>query len=305
MYIHCSNTFIQLNSDTGEPELIKSLEDTFPRRYLPDYTIGAGGAPRPDAVIYYRVVRGGSFRPVKIVLGTIDEYHVEGPLPAPYSNESPYFFLLQVLARSLAKNKLIMLTDAVSFTDTRGRTHLVLGYPHDGKSSLLAIAYSRGDEILSTENTVVEVRGDGLYVVNGSRILVYDPRVHTVYGVRWIEPHDKTRHGYHVIDLGRSGYPPRKINDITLIHSSYRSSGAEYEKVSGRKILKTLWHFATALLRGTDYYYPNPMYLGDEEIDEFIRRSLEMVAEHYSGSFMEAFGSHIEIYEKLVEEARA
>ncbi len=300
MFIHCNNTYIQLNTSTKEQEIIESLENTFPRRYLPDYTVSHEDTRRPDAVIYYRVVRDDGFHPRKIVRGMVDEYYVEGPPPAPYINESPYFFLLQVLARSLAKNKLIVLTDAVSFTDRSGRTHLVLGYPHDGKSSLLAIAYSRGDEVLSTENTVVEVRGDGLYVVNGSRILVYDPRVHTVYGVPWIEPYDKTRHGYHIIDLGGFNSSPRKVSDITLIHSSYRSSGVEYEKVSGRKILKTLWHFATALLRGTDYYYPYPMYLGDEEIDEYIRRGLEMVAEHYSGSFMEAFGSHIEVYEKLV-----
>ncbi len=289
---------------TSDPEeLFESFDkEMFPRRYLPYYTLekNAGNTwDRVDAVIDYHVDNEG-FMVEKHLLGSRDEYWVRGSIPAPYSNEAPYFFTLQVLSRALLRRGFIVLTDSISFMDHGGRVHLVLGYPHDGKSSLSAIAYSMGELLLSTENTVVEARSNGLYIVNGSRMLVYDPRIHGLYSIPGKKPDYITRHGYYVVDLGPYPDGDYRVHDITLIHSSYRSRGLDYEELSGRKIMKTLWYFATVLIRGVDYYDPGPLDLSSNDLDSSLINWLRRVAGVYKGLFLEVFGSHREVYDGLV-----
>ncbi len=275
--------------------------ELFPRRYIPEYTILENSDGEVDAVIDYRIVeKGFKILDYKLSLNGVDTYSVEGAIPKPYINESPYFFTLQVVSRILTRRGYLVLTDTIAFKDKHGRIHLVLGYPHDGKSSLLAIAYTRGDEILSTENTVVEVRNNKLYVLTGTRILVYDPRVHEVYGIKKIKPDTVTKHGYYILDLSKhvtntDSYP---VHDITLIHASFRSRNVEFEEISGRKILKTLWVFSVNLLRGLDYYSPYPLTLSTG-LEEYIVSKLQKISVIYRGRFREAFGSHLEIYNAL------
>lgn len=289
--------------DGDEGELHNSLAmELFPRRYIPEYVIGGSG-DQADALIHYRVT-GEGFSIIGYRLGEeFDEYHVAGGLPRPYINESPYFFLLQVLTRLLVKKGYLVLTDSVSYIDDGGRIHLVLGYPHDGKSSLLVIALSMGGKPLTTENTVLSLTDDGLRIVNGTRILVYDPRVFEIYGLKPLKPDSTTKHGYHILDLGRGDYTSRKliVDDITLIHSSFKSHGVEFEVVSGRKIMKTLWYFSTGLLRGLDYYSPYPLTLSNGLEDSLIDM-LERVRDLYRGRFREAFGSHIDVYRGLARD---
>ncbi len=293
--------FFDSNDQGGLRESFAS--EMFPRRYLPDYRV-LSGKDYPGEVIawiHYRVAGDEGFRVEALSVNDRDEYHASGPVPRPYDNEAPYFFTLQASARGLVRRGYLVLTDSVSFVDRRGRTHLVLGYPHDGKSSLSAISYINGDNVLSTENTVLSPRDDGLYIVNGSRMLVYDPRIHKVYGLPWTKPDYVTRHGYHVIDLGPFPKDEYRVDDITLIHSSFKSNGLDYEALAGRKIMKTLWYFSTALIRGVDYYAPHPLNLSTSEIDEKITGILEKTSRIYEGKFNEIFGSHIEVYKGLVD----
>ncbi len=301
MIIRILNASLRINVVDGDEDLLYRAfeEELFPRRYIPEYTI-SNSYREYDAVIDYHMDSGG-FSIEDIDLDSVPEkYGVRGGVPGAYVNESPYFFILQVFTRILVRKDYLVLTDSVSFIDHYGRVHLVLGYPHDGKSSILVVALSNGGRLLTTENTILKLTHNGLVIVGGTRILVYDPRVFQVYDLRRIEPDAVTKHGYHIVDLGNDtfrsdGY---RVDDIVLIHASFRSSGVEFERVTGRKILKTLWSFSASLLRGLDYYEPYPLDLS-RGLEEGLISRLRRVSELYRTRFFEAFGSHRDIYQGL------
>jgi hypothetical protein len=283
-------------------DLHSSLTTEFARRYLPRLDL-VDQCINTNSVVYW--VNGSGFQILSELYSSIseDQYVVAGDLPYPYINESPVFFLLQVLARSLARNGYVVLTDSVSI-NLGSRNVLLLGYPHTGKSTITALAVSRGFKVYSTENTVVRAGNGGLEIVAGTRVLVYDPRIRDLFGVR-IESTSRTKHGYEVLDLeqlnGDLKYPA-VVDEVYLIYTSFNSRGFSGQPVKGRKVDKTIWYFATSLLKGLDYYPPRPL---DTPIDEPVLRTLkqllDLFREKYSDRFHEVFGSPIEVFEGLIK----
>lgn len=286
--------------------LAEGFTSLFARRYLPVSRVeDFEGLDPESSTASVEWGLGEKFRVVEYKLGVQDFYRVEGDKPEPYKNEAPIFFMLQVLARSYAKKGLILFTDTITLRDPATKhTVLLLGYPHSGKSTVAALALSQGLEVLSTENTIARVEADGTIVVlGGTRVLVYDPRAVEKYKLNLpLKPREVTKHGYLVIDIDEAyKVEPAKINMIYNIYCSLSSSGASLEPVSGRKIVKTLWHFATAQIRGDDYYEPAPLNLSDNLIDQQIAASLQKIAKRYEGRFYEAYGAHDTVLNKILE----
>ncbi|CAB49129.1 hypothetical protein [Pyrococcus abyssi] len=264
---------------------------TFPRRYLPDVSQSKGGAH----VVIDRF-KGNKFRVFSVSYGKVDEYKIESPVPSAYLNESPVFFLLQVAARAGAKINRTFITDSVAL-EVDGRGILFLGYPHSGKSTISALALANNLNLLSTENTVVEAREDGIYVVGGTSVLVYDPRVEEIYNVS-VPYTDFTRSGYRIVEVNserrsKSLEKGVKVELIVVLHTAFNFPGASFSPVTGRKIKKTLWYFATSLLKGMDYYEPGPL---DLPITEEIMANLNnLLSKASSVRIVEAFGNHKDV----------
>ncbi|AFK21891.1 hypothetical protein Py04_0289 [Pyrococcus sp. ST04] len=229
----------------------------------------------------------------------VDEYKIESPKPSAYGNEAPIFFLLQAVARASAKVGRVVVTDSVAVYED-GEVVLFVGYPHTGKSTISVLALAKGLNVLSTENTVVEVK-DSLRVVGGTEVLVYDPSVKHIYGVN--VPHDSsTKSGYLIKDLKgemRENILKKKpkVSKIVLLHAAFNCSGYSFSQMRGRKIKKTLWYFSTALLKGLDYYEPMPLHVPlNDKIKETLAKFLDVAS---SLDMIEAFGNHKSIFEAL------
>lgn len=310
LYLVSSDVGVEFAVDSGVVDsIVEGLKHSFAGRYIPSFTIGTSrpaGVFIGARVLWKLVDEGFKVEYYRLGLyGGVDVYSVVSAPPAPYVNESPYFFILQVLARQYSRRNKIVFTDAVSFMDG-GEAVMLLGYPHTGKSTLTALALDNGLSPLTTENTIVELRGSKAYVVGGTGVLVYDPVIRKLYGVR-IPVHEETRHGYHVVDLDRVE-PERKkvlgkgvpIDRIYVLHCSYSSIGADYKLVKGRKIVKTLWYFATALIKGVDFYEPAPLDLStDHETMEKIAESIRAIARMYDNKFYEIFGRHDKVFQLI------
>ncbi len=295
---------------TGDNTLLQKLvgelkHGSFPRRYIPRYKlVESENTESLDALISWKRINNG-FRIRDYFLNRhgVDEYIVESSTPGAYINESPFFFMLQVISRSIVKNNYLLLTDSISFYH-EGKTYLFLGYPHTGKSTLLALALMNNAVPLSTENTIVSVDKNGLKIVGGTDILVYNPIIEKKYGVR-IEYHDVTRHGYRIVDLRRE-YPVMDkyygniIDEIYVLHLSFSSIGYDLERVRGRKIEKIMWHFSTSIIRGLDYYKPYPLSLTDRFLDEKISEYLGIISKKYHDKIYEVFGRHDEVYKYII-----
>ncbi|NJE06340.1 hypothetical protein E3E36_09325 [Thermococcus sp. M36] len=293
-------------SFTGE--LDDGFEDAFrglfARRYLPDVNDSSG---RPDILI--ERFKGDEFRVFSAVYDHMDrdEYKIESRVPSAYGNEAPIFFILQAAARAAAKDGRMFITDSVSVVAPSGKAILFVGYPHTGKSTMSVLAMAKGLPVLSTENTVVEVRGKSLYIVGGTEVLVYDPRVGGIYDVDM--PYDEqTRSGYRIKDL--RGDPERErllkkgveIDMIVVLHAAFNCGEASFSRIKGRKVRKTLWYFSTALMKGLDYYEPVPLHVPmNESITHNLRHFLETASESYSGRMFEAFGNHRAVFERVIE----
>lgn len=298
-----SDNYIRIGIEsTGnyEDQLERLLQESFPRRYLPSSSTyrEPGGI---DALIKWYVVENNLEISSYIQYPYYDEYVIKAPIPKPYVSESPVFFLLQVFAKAYVRKNYLILTDSVAIHTNR-KTILLLGYPHSGKSTLTALSLAHGDIPLTTENTVVEVLDNGLRVVNGTSILVYDPRVEEVYGIK-IEYENTTRHGYRIVDLDKA-VPARReiikqkpvVNEIYILHCSFNAGGPGLEQIAGRKIKKTLWYFVSSLLIGVDYYEPHPLYLVDQKILEKLVNTLDKLSRTYSNKVFEIYGSHEKVY---------
>ncbi|ASJ12043.1 hypothetical protein [Thermococcus thioreducens] len=286
-------------------ELDDGFEDgfrgLFARRYLPDVDESSGD---PEVVI--ERFKGDRFRVFGAIydVSGVDRYKLEAGVPSAYGNEAPIFFLLQAAARAGMKKGRIFLTDSVSIVRPEGGAVLFIGYPHSGKSTMSALALAKGLTVLSTENTVIEVRDGKLFVVGGTDVLVYDPKVEIVHHLRI--PHDtQTRSGYRITDL--SGDSERKrllrkgveIEKIIVLHAAFHCSGASFSVVKGRKVRKTLWYFSTGLMKGLDYYEPMPLHVPmTDEIQTNLREFLRVASSAYSERMFEAFGGHGEIFER-------
>lgn len=294
----------------GLERLRSSYDTTFARRYIPDYVIRQDGCMGwIGAEIKWNWVEEG-FKLVLAKYGSGDEkdyYIVLSSLPGAYVNEAPYFFILQVFSRALARRGMIVFTDAVSFMLPNGKAVLLLGYPHTGKSTLTAIAASKGYMPLSTENTLIKI-DKGVRIVGGTSVLVYDPVIKDLYNVI-LPAHEKTRHGYIVVDLNKL-YPERlsligkgiEVQSIYVLHCSFHSVGADDKLIKGRKIKKTLWYFTTSLIKGMDYYDPSPLDLPfGGEVAENITRLLAEFSKNCSGRIYEIFGRHDEVFKRIVE----
>ncbi|ASJ00690.1 hypothetical protein [Thermococcus gorgonarius] len=277
---------------------------TFARRYLPDVFPSEG-----DTDIILERFKGGSFRVFSAIYdhNGVDSYKIESSVPSAYGNEAPVFFLLQAVARAGAKKGRFIITDSVSVVLPSGKAVLFVGYPHTGKSTISAIALSSDLPVLSTENTVLEVRQEKLFVVGGTDILVYDPRVEEIYGIE-VPYDDVTRSGYRIADI--RGDSRRRtllrrgveVEMIVVLHAAFNCGQASYAAIRGRKVRKTLWYFATALLKGLDYYEPLPLHMPmSEEISDNLWGFLKATSESYSGRMYEAFGNHRAIFESVVE----
>jgi len=291
---------IQIETENIE-ELRASLTSVFAKRYLPRLKIL--DECRPDVMIYW-INRDVKFRVLThnlISHGLPSLFIVEGRYPVAYSNESPFFFILQIIAYVLGKKGYVVLTDSVTI-ERDGKALIFLGYPHSGKSSISAVAFYRGFKVYATENTVLRV-AKPLKVVNGTSVLVYDPAIKNLYNVK-IAPDGTTRHGYEYIDLEtRDAVPPREleVDKMFLIHSGFTCKGFSASPVTGRKIRKTLWYFSTSLLKGVDYYEPQPLdNLVTEEVAKTLQSFLEIVEENYRDRVFEVFGSIPEIFENTV-----
>jgi len=303
-------------------EVVRGFNGSFPKRYLPTFDLApVSGAliptPRgPQAIIHWDLSGGGTpFRIRRFVLrdgaGEGDEYWIESPPPAPYVNESPYFFVLQALSRLYVKNRRLLFTDTVTVLRDDGEAVMLLGHPHTGKSTLLAMTLAEGGVPLTTENTLVEVRDGEAWVVGGTGVLVYDPRAGEVYGLKLPEGEETTRHGYVILDLDKVTSGARaealakgvRVAGMYVLHCSFISKGAEAKPLKGRKVAKTLWHFTTAVIRGTDYYEPYPPSLTTPPIDRFMASATEGLSKQYSGRVWEVFGSHSEAL-KLILNAK-
>lgn|GEM_PF-645351 len=305
----------------GASEVVEGFGGSFPKRYLPTFdltplTSALIPTPRgPQAIIHWDLSDEGiPFRVRRFVLregaGEADEYWVESPPPAPYVNESPYFFVLQALSRLYVRDGKLLFTDTVTVLRDDGEAVMLLGYPHTGKSTLLAMTLAEGGVPLTTENTLVEVRGSEAWVVGGTGVLVYDPKVERVYGIKLPEGEETTRHGYVILDLDKVTSSVRaealakgvKVAGIYVLHCSFVSRGAEAKAVKGRKVAKTLWHFATAIIRGTDYYEPYPPSLTTPSIDKFMAGAMRKLSKGYSGRMWEVFGSHEEVLKLILHQ---
>ena len=280
-------------------EVVRGLTDTFARRYIPSFKVDSASKNlHYDAEVVWEVTDRG-FDVAEVSLGVRDLFRVRSPPPMPYINESPYFFLLQVLSRQYLKKGYLMLTDSVSIY-SKGRTYLLLGYPHTGKSTILAIALAKGYTPLTTENTIVTVGDDGVEIIGGTDVLVFDPRVREVYGID-VPAEQRTRHGYGVVDLSRRrSMEKARVSAIYLLYCSYSSVGVSMSRVVGRKAVKTLWHFATSVIRGGDYYEPYPLNLSDRDLDVRLKELVNQVAKRYRSSFFEIFGSHLEVFKEII-----
>ena len=294
---------VEIHSEI-ENELASSLVSDFARRYVPSMSI-QGNCSSANALVYWLRGSGFNILSTSFLPSGLDVYVVEGEPPIAYLNESPIFFLLQVLARSLARTGYLLLTDSVAI-NTGSKVILLLGYPHTGKSTIAAIAASKGFSVLSTENTVVYADEKELRVLDGTRILVFDPKIRELFGVN-IESTGKTRHGYEIVDLDLS-QENRMLNsrnivdEIYVVYTSFSCTGASLVPVKGRKVEKLLWHFATSLLKGVEYYYPQPIdTLLDKQITTVIKRFINTVREKYSTRFYEAFGSPLEVFRTIAE----
>ncbi|WP_456366713.1 hypothetical protein [Thermococcus sp.] len=288
--------------EDGFEEGFRSL---FARRYLPSVGEGLG---KPDIVL--ERFKGESFRIFSSSYdhGGIDHYRLESPLPSAYGNEGPVFFLLQAAARAGLKKGRIFVTDSVSVV-AGGSAVLFVGYPHTGKSTVSALAISKGLPVLSTENTVVEVRERGIYVVGGTDVLVYDPRIEGVYDVK-LDYDETTRSGYRIKDLGaldeRGKLLKRgvRIGMMVVLHSAFNCMEASFSRIKGRKVRKALWYFSTALMKGLDYYEPYPLHMPmNDTILKNLSVFLERASEDYSDRMFEAFGNHRAVFERVIEMA--
>ncbi|AEC51653.1 hypothetical protein PNA2_0738 [Pyrococcus sp. NA2] len=271
---------------------------TFSRRYLPDVSRDKG---EPHVII--ERFRGEKFRVFGMLYDDVDIYKIESPVPVPYKSESPVFFLLQVTARAGIKIGRVFITDSASIL-LKDSAILFLGYPHSGKSTILTLAMAREIPILSTENTVVEVRNGGLYIVGGTDVLVYDPRVEEIYGIR--APYDDTtRSGYRIKSVAselRSRVLKRgvRIESIIILHSAFNCKGASFSQIKGRKVRKTLWYFATSLLKGVDYYEPMPLEV--PITGSMVSNLLGFLDVASEVKILEAFGSHDEILSRIIND---
>jgi len=127
------NTCIEIR--TREPkELFESLNSDFSRRYLPPLSIG--DCSNIAAVIYW--ISGEEFTVLSASYSSNapDIYVVSGDYPRAYENESPVFFLTQVLARSLANMwRQIGIYAEVKAMDT-GSMSAIIWQNKDGKTIL-------------------------------------------------------------------------------------------------------------------------------------------------------------------------
>ncbi|ASJ14389.1 hypothetical protein [Thermococcus radiotolerans] len=291
---------------TGELE--DGFEDAFTglfaRRYLPDVGEGAG-----DAQVIVERFNGERFRVFSAAYDYMgrDEYKIESGVPSAYGNEAPVFFILQAAARAGAKLGRVFITDSVGVVAPNGKAILFVGYPHTGKSTMSVLAMAAGMPVLSTENTVVEVRDGRLTIVGGTDVLVYDPRVEGIYDIE--VPYDEqTRSGYRIKDLGRDSERERllrrgvEIDMIVLLHAAFNCMEASFSRIKGRKVRKTLWYFSTALMKGLDYYDPMPLHVPmNDEISRNLRLFLETASTNYSDRMFEAFGNHKTVFERVTE----
>jgi len=278
---------------------VDGFRTLFARRYLPDVL---RAEIKPDVLI--ERFRGDSFRVFSSMydVNGKDRYKLESAVPSAYKNEAPVFFLLQATARAGARKGRVFITDSVSVV-VGGRAVLFVGYPHAGKSTISAIAVSEGLKVLSTENTVVDVRDGKLYVIG--EVLVYDPRIEDVYGVS-IDYDETTRSGYRIVDLEsterrRLLKKGVEVERIVVLHAAFGGGDASFSPVRGRKIKKTLWYFSTSLLKGMDYYEPAPLYMPmSDDINYNLRKLLESAVENYSGKMFEAFGNHRAVFDTVI-----
>ena len=289
----------------GENAVAEGFRGSFARRYLPIESVETvdGQPAGVGAVVEWLEGEGFSVEGYSLSASSADRYTVRSAPPAAYANESPVFFLLQVAARLYAKRGLVLFTDTISFADpATGRAVLVLGYPHSGKSTLLALAAAEGYTPLSTENTVVRVDGDAAWILGGSRVLVVDPRaVERYLPPGSLKPTGRTRHGYLIVDLDDSyGLKPFRVEAIYVIHCSFASTGASFEPVTGRKAEKLLWHFATSLLKGDDFYHPHPLCL-EAGVEANVASAVSRLAGIYRGRFYEVFGGHRDVFREITE----
>ncbi|NJF24272.1 hypothetical protein [Thermococcus sp. Bubb.Bath] len=291
-------------------ELDDGFEDAFSglfsRRYLPDVRPGSG-----DPQVVVERFKGEEFRVFSSSYDYLgkDEYKIESSVPSAYGNEAPIFFILQAAARAAAKSGRMFITDSVGIVAPSGKAILFVGYPHTGKSTMSVLALARGLPVLSTENTVVEVRNGKLYIIGGTEVLVYDPRVEGIYDVD-VPCDEQTRSGYRIKDLKDD--PERKwllkkgveIDMMVVLHAAFNCMEASFSQIKGRKVRKTLWYFSTALMKGLDYYEPAPLHVPmNEEISDNLREFLETASASYSGRMYEAFGNHRTVFERVLEVA--
>ncbi len=287
--------------DDGFEEGFRGL---FARRYLPDVS-----DPDGDVHVVVERFKGEEFRVFSAAYDHMgrDEYKIESRVPSAYGNEAPIFFILQAAARAGAKTGRMFITDSVAVVPPNGKAVLFVGYPHTGKSTMSVLAMASGLPVLSTENTVVEVRGEGLYIVGGTEVLVYDPRVEGIYDVR-IPYDEQTRSGYRIKDLRQDSRRRKllergvEIGMIVLLHAAFNCMEASFSRIRGRKVRKTLWYFSTALMKGLDYYEPAPLHVPvSDEIARNLRLFLETASSNYSDRMFEAFGNHRAVFERVIE----
>lgn len=281
---------------------LQGFQHTFSRRYLPEPILNEGCLSGYNSVV--ERYRGVEFKVLESrydVDGVLDYFKVVSDIPQPYLNESPVFFLLQVAARGGAKIGRFFLTDSVAVVDSNGEAILFLGYPHTGKSTIALMAYSKGLEVLSTENTVVELREGKLHVVGGTKVLVYDPWVAEVYNIKETFS-EETKHGYRVVDLAKatSKAVDAEVRSIAVLHSAVGCGNASLVPVKGRKITKILWYFTTALIKGVDFYEPNPLDMPfSTDIEANLRTFLSYIVKNYEGKIFEVFGNHNSIFNEF------
>lgn len=280
----------------------EGFSSDFARRYLPTMEI-VDACSKPSAVIYW--LNDPEFRVLSSTYSSYGEdiFVVQGYPPEPYINESPVFFLLQVLARALARQGYVMITDSIVIGSNQ-RNILLMGYPHTGKSTIATIAHSRGHVVYTTENTVVKVEESKVRLVTGSRVLVFDPIVVEKYGLT-MKPSKTTRHGYGVIDLDQQQQFDQNrdniyIDEIYVIYTSFSSTGFSKSPIKGRKIAKLLWSFGTSLIKGLDYYSPAPLNMPlDDQIIRPLKQLIEVVEKEYTDKFYEVFGSPLDVFESI------
>jgi len=287
--------------DDGFEEAFNGL---FARRYLPDVE---EGSEEPHVVV--ERFKGDEFRVFSAVYDHLgrDEYKIESRVPSAYGNEAPIFFILQTAARAAAKAGRMFITDSVGVVTPSGKAVLFVGYPHTGKSTMSVLALASGMPVLSTENTIVEVRDERLYIVGGTEVLVYDPRVEGIYDIE--VPYDEqTRSGYRIKDLRNDSKRKKllkqgvEIDMMVVLHSAFNCMEASFSRIRGRKVGKTLWYFSTALMKGLDYYEPMPLHVPmNDEIVSNLHLFLETASSAYSDRMFEAFGNHKAVFDRIVE----